>query len=65
MVFESVTESGVEISTGQILAAEFINKGKRYAVVLFREKGGRESYYTPDGRSLRQAFLRSPLEFRV
>ncbi|MBX3680277.1 MAG: M23 family metallopeptidase [Rhodocyclaceae bacterium] len=63
VVFESVTESGVEISTGRILAAEFINKGKRYAVVLFREKGGRESYYTPDGRSLRQAFLRSPLEF--
>lgn len=63
VVFESMSENGVEISTGRILAAEFVNNGKRYAVVLFREASGREGYYTPDGRSLRQAFLRSPLEF--
>ena len=63
VVFESISEGGVDISTGKILAAEFINRGKRHAVVLFREASGRESYYTPDGRSLRQAFLRSPLEF--
>lgn len=63
VVFESVSEHGVEISAGRILAAEFVNRGKRHSVVLFRDAGGRESYYTPDGRSLRQAFLRSPLEF--
>ena len=51
VVFESISEGGVEISTGKILAAEFINRGKRHAVVLFREASGRESYYTPMGEA--------------
>jgi murein DD-endopeptidase MepM/ murein hydrolase activator NlpD len=41
-----------------VLAAEFVNQGKAYRAVQFVQ-----SYYTPEGKNLRKAFLRSPLEF--
>jgi murein DD-endopeptidase MepM/ murein hydrolase activator NlpD len=55
--------NGEPISTGNLLAAEFVNAGKAYRVVLFRDASGHESYYTPEGLSLKKGFLRSPLEF--
>ncbi len=48
---------------GRILAAEFINQGERHAVILFKDNTGKETFYTEDGRSLEQGFLRTPLEF--
>lgn len=63
VVYETVYDNGVPIRTGRILAAEFINQGKKHTVVLYREADGNEAYYTPDGRGLNQAFLRYPLEF--
>lgn len=55
--------NGEPIATGKLLAAEFVNAGKPYRVVLFRDSSGREGYYTPEGESLKRGFLRSPLEF--
>ncbi|ENO89487.1 M23 family metallopeptidase [Thauera linaloolentis] len=63
VVYEMVYQDGNAVRAGRILAAEFINQGKRHAVVLYRGPSGKEQYYTDDGRSLRQGFLRSPLEF--
>ncbi|CAL95373.1 peptidoglycan DD-metalloendopeptidase family protein [Azoarcus olearius] len=63
VVYESIYDQGVPVRTGRILAAEFVNQGKRHAVVLYAGASGKEQYYTEDGRSLKQAFLRSPLEF--
>jgi murein DD-endopeptidase MepM/ murein hydrolase activator NlpD len=48
---------------GRIVAAEFVNKGVAYRAFLWRSADGTESYYGEDGRSLRKAFLRSPVEF--
>ncbi len=55
--------NGEPVSTGKLLAAEFFNAGKAYRAVLFRDASGQESYYTPEGESLKKGFLRSPLEF--
>lgn len=55
--------NGEPIAAGKLLAAEFVNAGKPYRVVLFRDQSGREDYYTPEGESLKKGFLRSPLEF--
>lgn len=63
VVYETIFDQGVPIRSGRILAAEFVNQGKRHAVVLYREPDGNETYYTPDGKGLNQAFLRYPLEF--
>lgn len=55
--------NGEPVAAGKLLAAEFINAGKPYRAVLFRDANGREGYYTPEGESLKKGFLRSPLEF--
>ncbi len=55
--------NGEPIAAGKLLAAEFVNAGKPYRAVLFRDPFGREDYYTPEGESLKKGFLRSPLEF--
>lgn len=63
VVYETVYKQGSVVRTGRVLAAEFVNQGKRSVVVLHEGSDGKEQYYSGDGRSLRQAFLRSPLEF--
>ncbi|MHB1145922.1 MAG: peptidoglycan DD-metalloendopeptidase family protein [Thiobacillus sp.] len=55
--------NGEPIAAGRLLAAEFVNAGKPYRAVLYRDPFGREDYYTPEGESLKKGFLRSPLEF--
>ncbi len=63
VVYESFYNKGELIKTGRVLAAEFINSGKSYRAVYFQDREGRGGYYTPEGKNLRKAFLRSPLEF--
>ena len=63
VVYESFFNKGELIKTGRVLAAEFINNGKSYRAVYFQDHEGHGGYYTPEGKNLRKAFLRSPLEF--
>jgi murein DD-endopeptidase MepM/ murein hydrolase activator NlpD len=63
VVYESFYNKGELIKTGRVLAAEFVNSGKSYRAIYFQDKEGRGGYYTPEGKNLRKAFLRSPLEF--
>ena len=63
VVYEVSYHRGEAVKTGRVLAAEFINQGKAYRAVYFSYAENQGAYYTPDGRSLRKQFLRSPLEF--
>jgi murein DD-endopeptidase MepM/ murein hydrolase activator NlpD len=63
VVYESVNNLGRTVRTGRILAAEFVNDGRVYRAVWFEDDDGRGGYYTPEGKNIRKAFLRSPLEF--
>ncbi|MFY9329267.1 MAG: peptidoglycan DD-metalloendopeptidase family protein [Georgfuchsia sp.] len=63
VVYESVTHNGKSVRSGRILAAEFINNGQNFKAVWFQDSKDRGGYYTPEGKSLHKAFLRSPLEF--
>jgi murein DD-endopeptidase MepM/ murein hydrolase activator NlpD len=51
------------VKSGRVLAAEFINQGKTYQAVYFQNADGQGGYYTFDGKNIRKAFLRSPIEF--
>lgn len=57
-----VSDDGA-IREGDILAAEFVNTGKAYRAVRYVTPDGRADYYTPDGRPVRKAFLRFPVDF--
>jgi len=48
---------------GRILAAEYVNGGHPYRAVLFHDPAGNPAYYTPEGKSMKKAFLHSPLKF--
>jgi murein DD-endopeptidase MepM/ murein hydrolase activator NlpD len=63
VVYESYEHHGVPVKTGRVLAAEFNNQGRTYRAVFFEDGKGRNGYYAPDGKSLRKAFLKSPLPF--
>ena len=63
VVYEMFYDRGEPVRSGRVLAAEFINVGKLYRAVYFQYSEEHGGYYTPDGRNIRKAFLRSPLEF--
>jgi len=63
LVLEKVYRDGKFLHDGDILAAEFVNNGKTYRAVRYTTPDGHSDYYTPDGKSLRKAFLRAPVEF--
>jgi len=60
VVFENRYVDGDYIGTGKILAAEFINKDDPFQAIRFSDG----EYYSPDGRSMRKAFLRAPVNFK-
>lgn len=63
VIYEENFLDGSRISEGAILAAEFINQGQKHRVLRYVDQKGKASYYTPDGRSVKKAFLRTPVEF--
>jgi murein DD-endopeptidase MepM/ murein hydrolase activator NlpD len=56
-------ENGDVISYERILAAEYINGDRAFRAVLFHDPSGKPAYYTPEGKSMKKAFLHSPLKF--
>ena len=58
VVYETYRLNGRAVRAGRVVAAEFVNQGKSFKAVRYGT-----SYYTPEGKNLRKAFLRSPLEF--
>ncbi|MDG2420287.1 MAG: peptidoglycan DD-metalloendopeptidase family protein [Gammaproteobacteria bacterium] len=57
---------GEFIGNGEILATTFINQDKTFTAVRYVNQLGEVGYYSPDGESMRKAFLRNPLDvFRI
>ena len=64
VAYEVLYHEGLAVRAGRLLAAEFVNAGKSFRAVWYANAdGGKGGYFTPDGKNLRKAFLRSPLEF--
>lgn len=63
LVYETFSHRGQSVKSGRILSAEFTNNQKTYQAYWFSSGNNKGAYYTADGKSLRKAFLRSPLEF--
>jgi murein DD-endopeptidase MepM/ murein hydrolase activator NlpD len=63
VVYEEVFQDGQRLRTGKVLAAKFINEGREYRAVHYVDAAGQDDYFTPDGNSLRKAFIRAPVQF--
>ncbi len=63
VIYEAFYNAGELVKVGNVLAVEFVNKGKTYQAIHFGDAAGKLAYYTPDGKSLHKSFLRTPVEF--
>ena len=63
VIYEMFYDGGEPVKSGKVLAAEFINGGKPYQAVWYQHADGQGAYYTLEGKNIKKAFLRSPLEF--
>ena len=61
ILYEDIYSNGRLVSHGDILAAEFTNKGEELFVIRFTQRG-KKDYYTTDSSNVRKAFLRTPIE---
>jgi murein DD-endopeptidase MepM/ murein hydrolase activator NlpD len=57
VLYEMHSVEGRPLRAGRVLAAEFTNQGRRYRALRYTD-----NYYAPDGKNMRKALLRSPLE---
>ena len=57
VLYEMHSVDGRPLRAGRVLAAEFTNQGRTHRAVWFGD-----GYFAPDGRNMRKALLRSPLE---
>ena len=70
VVYEALEADGEPLRTGRVLSAEFVNAGKAHQAMWFQPPGQdvfgaayKGGYYSLEGKSLRRAYLGSPLEF--
>jgi len=66
LIYEELYLDGELVGTGPILGARFINRGREHVALRYINDKGDTGYFTPDGESMRTAFLRNPLDvFRI
>ncbi len=63
IIYEDKYLDGEFIGHGDILAAQFVNQGDVFTAVRYKDGEGNENYFTPTGKSMRKAFLRTPVNF--
>ncbi|MCD6333883.1 MAG: M23 family metallopeptidase [Candidatus Latescibacteria bacterium] len=64
LIFETYRKDGAFVKYGRILAAGYRSRKKIYKAVFYEDAAGHADYYTPDGKSVRKMFLKSPLHYR-
>ncbi len=63
VIYDDVYSDGAFLREGDIVAAEFVNQGKRYTAYRFKNSDGKVSYFSEEGRPLTGSFLRIPVDF--
>ena len=63
VVFDRLISEDGEVRFGRVLAGDLTMSNKSMTAFRF-DSGGRPTFYDADGKSLRRAFLRAPVQFR-
>jgi murein DD-endopeptidase MepM/ murein hydrolase activator NlpD len=61
--YEEIWQEGEFVADGEIIAAEFNNNGRQIRAIRFKDKNEITDYFTPEGDSVRKAFIRAPVDF--
>jgi murein DD-endopeptidase MepM/ murein hydrolase activator NlpD len=66
ILYEEKFLDGEFIGNGEIMAAQFTNQGKQFIALRYENAAGDVGYFSPEGESMRKAFLLTPLDvFRI
>ena len=63
VLYEEIWQDDKFIANGKIIAVEFNNNGRTLQAINYTNKDDVSNYFTPDGKSMRKAFVRAPLDF--
>lgn len=63
VIFEESYLDGEKFDDGDILAAEFTNRGTTFRAIRYTDPQGNSHFYTPEGHSMRKTFTRTPVHF--
>ncbi len=63
VIYEELYLDDKKIGEGNIVAAQYVNRGKAYNAFRYEHDNGEIGYYNEEGISMRKAFLRAPLDF--
>ncbi|MES1928959.1 Peptidase, M23/M37 family protein [Salinisphaera dokdonensis CL-ES53] len=65
VVYDELYKDGDKVADGEILAASFINRGREVRAVRYAEAGDDQGtvYYSPEGRAMKKAFIRTPVDY--
>ena len=63
LIYEELYLDGEKYKNGRILAAKFTTQGRTLEAVLYKQPDGTSNFFTPDGKSMRKAFIRTPIDF--
>lgn len=63
MVYKAYYIDDKLITTGELLAVSYTNRGKVHKAIRHVNAAGEYDYYSPDGTSLKKAFSRYPIKF--
>ena len=63
LIYEQHVNGDNVLQEGDIVAAEFINKGQKFTAIRHIDADGNAGYYAPDGGSMKGTFLKSPMKF--
>jgi len=61
--YEEIWQDDEYVTDGEIIAAEFNNNGRQIRAVRFKDGNDNTDYFTPEGNSVRKAFIRAPVDF--
>ena len=62
VIYDRILKDGEHLRDGPVLAAEFHNRGRILQALRFAPDAESADYFAPDGKSMRQAFLRTPVD---
>lgn len=63
VIYEELWADGKQVGSGNVIAAEFVNKGQVHRAIRYTDGKGNTDYYSPDGMPLKKSFFRTPVKF--
>jgi len=62
VVYEELFLEGEKVGDGNIIAAEFVNNNRAYRAYRYTDSNDKTEFYSPDGKSMRKPFMRTPVD---